>query len=75
MESKYKIRAIEILIEHYGCKDEGDLNRCFLNNYESYIMIVEAMCKLAEEAEKKTISKMLSSKGEDFDDSLKPIND
>jgi len=51
MENKYKKKAIEVLVSHYGCKDEEDLNKCFLANTESYTMILEAMCQLAGEVE------------------------
>jgi len=53
--SKFKKRAEKILIEHYGCKDKEDLNRCFLANVESYTMIVEAMCQAMEEVEEKQL--------------------
>ena len=50
-ESKYKERAIKILVEHYGCDDIEDLRVCFLEEFESTTMILEAMCILAEEVE------------------------
>ena len=51
MESKYKERAIKILVKHYGCDDIEDLRICFLENLESITMVLEAMCILAKEVE------------------------
>lgn len=61
MKSKYKLRANKILIARYGCKDEEDLKKCFLANTESYIVILESMCQLAEEVKYSTNEKWINS--------------
>ena len=54
-ESKYKERAIKILVEHYDCDDIEDLRVCFSEDFDSTTIVLEAMCQLAEEVEKENI--------------------
>jgi len=43
------MKAEEILIKIYGCKDLEDLKKCFLDNTESLSMILQAMKEYASE--------------------------